>query len=443
MDNRIWESGAGAAPPAAPAAPSAGYPSPGDPLTATPASKGGPYWYHQIGEELRAVIAAAGITPDHEDLGQLYEAIQRLIDAQSGNYSLDTGAADAYVVALDPPITAYSDGMTVRVKAITANNGASTLNAGGGAAALVSDVGGALVAGDVPAGGIFTATYIESAGKFYITAMVQSQGDARYALAGSVTANNIIINGGFAVNQRAYVSAATLAAGAYGHDRWKAGSGGGDYSFAQLAANTTITIAANKTLIQVVEDKNVHATRYVVSWAGTALARAGVNSATPSGSYAASPLVITGQTPGTVMSIEFGNGASAGTLGSVQIEASESAATASAFAIRPYGMELEMCFRYYEAGRAANYTGTSGGTGLLAASNYFKARKRVVPTCVVRDFAGTAGKCTLVTGVTGATTNNYACSDTATDNNRIVFSTPVGAQTQYGILYDWTADAEL
>ena len=33
---------------------------------------------------------------------------------------------------------------------------------------------------------------------------------------------NLLIDAGFTINQRAYVSAATLASGAYGHDRWKA-----------------------------------------------------------------------------------------------------------------------------------------------------------------------------------------------------------------------------
>lgn len=83
MDNRAWSSGASASPPAAPASPSVGYPTPGDPLTATPATKGGAFWFHQIGEELRAVLTAAGITPSTASTAQLLEAIQRLIDAQS------------------------------------------------------------------------------------------------------------------------------------------------------------------------------------------------------------------------------------------------------------------------------------------------------------------------------------------------------------------------
>ncbi|BCB26486.1 hypothetical protein SKTS_13720 [Sulfurimicrobium lacus] len=140
--------------------------------------------------EIMAVITGAGMAGSGADLTQLKQAIERMIDAQSGNYALDTGVANAYVVALNPAIAAYGDGMTVRVKIVNANTGASTLNAGGGAVPLVNDVGGALAAGDLPAGGIVTATYIASAASFYITAMVQSQGDARYATLAQFTGAN-------------------------------------------------------------------------------------------------------------------------------------------------------------------------------------------------------------------------------------------------------------
>jgi len=109
-----------------------------------------------------------------------------------------------------------------------------------------------------------------------------------------------IINGNFVVNQRVYVSNATLAAGAYGHDRWKAGAGGGDYTFTQLPSSTQITIKAGKSLIQVIEDKNVIGGTYTLSWEGTAQARFGIDSATPSGDYAASPITITATTFATL-----------------------------------------------------------------------------------------------------------------------------------------------
>jgi hypothetical protein len=75
MDNRKFESGASASPPSAPASPSSGYPTDGNPGTGVPATIPGSYWAHQIGEELRAVIAAAGLTPDHTNLDQLLAAL--------------------------------------------------------------------------------------------------------------------------------------------------------------------------------------------------------------------------------------------------------------------------------------------------------------------------------------------------------------------------------
>lgn len=132
-------------------------------------------WLNTIQEELAALPEGVGMTLDPNNPTQVREAIQRMIDAQSGNYALDTGAANAYVVALSPAITAYGDGMTVRMKIANANNGASTLDAGGGALPMVNQVGDALVNGDLHAGSVITAIHIAAAGKFYLTSMVSSQ----------------------------------------------------------------------------------------------------------------------------------------------------------------------------------------------------------------------------------------------------------------------------
>ena len=79
--DRVFESGASASPPAAPASPSNGYASAGNPGSATPATKPGPYWYHMMTEEVRGVLVAAGLTPDHTDLTQLAAAVQALANA--------------------------------------------------------------------------------------------------------------------------------------------------------------------------------------------------------------------------------------------------------------------------------------------------------------------------------------------------------------------------
>ena len=172
---------------------------------------------------------------------------------------------------------------------------------------------------------------------------------------------NCLINAGFTVNQRGYVSNATLAAGVYGHDRWKAGADGGDYTFTQLAQSTTITIKTGKSLIQVIEDKNVIGGTYTLSWTGTAQARFGIDSATPSGAYAASPITITTQTAGTVMSVEF----NAGTLSNVVLN---SGTVALPFMPKSFEEELRACCRYWKIGQLLGIANT---TSILAISSDF------------------------------------------------------------------------
>lgn len=144
-------------------------------------------WCDSVQEEICTLIEGAGLTLNPASFSQMYEAVQRLIDAQSGNYLLDTGAANAYVVAVNPAITAYTEGLTVRFRVVNGNTGASTLNAGAGAVPLVNDVAGALLSGDAPAGGIISATYDKTLNAFLIDSLVPSQAmsqvaaDARYS----------------------------------------------------------------------------------------------------------------------------------------------------------------------------------------------------------------------------------------------------------------------
>jgi len=217
---------------------------------------------------------------------------------------------------------------------------------------------------------------------------------------------NLLINPGFTVNQRAYISASALASGVYGHDRWKAGAGGGDYSFTQLKSNTQITIAAAKTLIQVVEDKNVQSSSYVLSWVGTAQARYSVNSATPAGAYAASPIIITGQTPGETISVEFNSG----TLSNAQLE---SGGASTNFEYRDYNKELEQCLRYYCQSIypiAATQDGMWSFTAISATTAWggrnFLVPMRTAPTVTLYNLAGSPNGASIAnTGVNPITTN--------------------------------------
>jgi hypothetical protein len=86
---------------------------------------------------------------------------------------------------------------------------------------------------------------------------------------GAIGTKNVIIDGNFNVNQRGVSGTVTLAAGAYGHDRWKGGASGCTYTFATVENVTTLTISAGS-LIQVVEGLNLQSGIYTLSFSGTA-----------------------------------------------------------------------------------------------------------------------------------------------------------------------------
>lgn len=76
------------------------------------------------------------------------------------DYAADTGAADAYVIALTPALTAHVTGLPLHFKATNANTGASTLAVNGLAAVAIKDIAGAaLAAGAIVAGQMCTVIY--------------------------------------------------------------------------------------------------------------------------------------------------------------------------------------------------------------------------------------------------------------------------------------------
>lgn len=82
--DKVYESGASAAPPVPPAIPSVGYPSRGNPATGTMPTVPGPYMMHQLVEELMAVIAAGNIVPDKLVLNQLKLALDAVYVKRNG-----------------------------------------------------------------------------------------------------------------------------------------------------------------------------------------------------------------------------------------------------------------------------------------------------------------------------------------------------------------------
>lgn len=110
MDLRVYEADAIATPPTAPASPSSGHPTNGNPLTAQNATEPGEWWFHQLSEEMRAVILEGGLTPDHNTLTQLRDAIKNIV--KGGDYKASVRVAStANVAAITGLLTI--DGITV------------------------------------------------------------------------------------------------------------------------------------------------------------------------------------------------------------------------------------------------------------------------------------------------------------------------------------------
>ena len=153
---------------------------------------------------------------------------------------------------------------------------------------------------------------------------------------------NKIINGDFRINQRRYASAANLASGSYGFDRWKSNFTNTTLTFTSAPQGQSLTINSGGGLQQVIERANMPAGNYVLTFTGTATGRV-YNSGGTAPSYAASPVTVTLDGSADVV-VEFTASGGTATLQNVQLEAGS---VASAFERRPIATEITLCHRYY------------------------------------------------------------------------------------------------
>lgn len=259
---------------------------------------------------------------------------------------------------------------------------------------------------------------------------------------------NRLINAQLLINQRGVSGTVSLSAGAYGHDRFKAGASGCTYTFATTNNVTTLTISAGS-LQQVIEGLNLESGTYTLSWTGTAQGKIGA------GSYGASG--ITGSiTGGTNTTIEFNTG----TLSLPQLEVGS---TATSFDYRPYGTELALCQRYFCKSSntdvvATNNTGfsttgmfTSGtintyssGAGYLNWIKYPVSMRSQATTITFINTnlpsPGTSGQWSVHNGTTWINTSSISQQSGTTEGFGAVATFSGTVYMYYGA---WTASAEL
>jgi hypothetical protein len=128
----------------------------------------------------------------------------------SANYATAGGSVDAWTASISATyLTAYTDGMSLRVKFAAPNTSTTpTLNLNGlGTKQIVSEAGGPLAAGDIAAGSVVTLIYNSTFGKFQIflgSSVASAAANAASAVASAAAA---------ATSASAAATSATAAAG--------------------------------------------------------------------------------------------------------------------------------------------------------------------------------------------------------------------------------------
>lgn len=257
--------------------------------------------------------------------------------------------------------------------------------------------------------------------------------------------DNILINGGFQINQLVKSGTVTLAAGEYGHDMWKAGAIGCTYTFSTTANVTTLTISAGS-LKQIVEGLSITSGTHCLSWNGTAQGKI------ESGSYGASGITGT-LTGGTNATIEFNTG----TLSNVKLE---KGSYITAFQLEKISDELSKCQRYFEKSYPQSiFMSASSGQGIeskIVPSNTianlqpygkikFNTKKRGNPTVIIYPFTtpSNTGRVSTSNG-TDLGANSGIASNTGEDGFA-VYNNSGGTLTvtDNQVIFNWSADARL
>lgn len=181
---------------------------------------------------------------------------------------------------------------------------------------------------------------------------------------------NLLINGNFQINERAYVSgAATAGANQYTLDRWRVVVSGQSLTFAASGNGNSVTAPAGG-VEQVIEGVNVGGGTYVLNWTGTATATVNGTARAKGESF-----TLPANTNATVRLI-------GGTASLVQLEPGT---TPTPFEYGPLWLEEVRCQRYCQAVTGISASGYQNSGSAVIVTVGFKVRMRASPTVIITN----------------------------------------------------------
>lgn len=179
--DRVFTSGASATPPSPPASPSSGYATAGNPGVPTAPTEPGPWWFHMMTEEVRAVIVAAGLTPNHEDVTQLSQAILAMFANIATPPQFDNDTSIATTAFVQRALGNFQSSASITVNTVLTIDALGKVIYVGGTATQITIPDGT----SAPAGGTLTIHNVKGAGGD--VTVVPSAGDVFSADGGSIS----------------------------------------------------------------------------------------------------------------------------------------------------------------------------------------------------------------------------------------------------------------
>lgn len=214
--------------PASTAAGTAGFFTDGNPATSTPATIVPAEWLNAVMMELVNVITGAGLTLSKSSFNQVITAIKTLMQRSAPSLAVDTGSANAYVVAFNPALTSPPAFVPLWFSVKTANTGPSTLNATGTPYTLVGEAHAPLQGGELVANGqalVYWNPYLNSGG-------------GQWVLVFCTGAASQLAGGSYGVTPAQFDNGANLATTAFAKS-----AGFRHAASVQLSASTTLSVA--------------------------------------------------------------------------------------------------------------------------------------------------------------------------------------------------------